>query len=472
MKFAISIFSMLLVVVGAMLFVQYQVYSDQDLVVEKDFYYTQEIEIEYRGDSLDIRHHFKNLPKNTVQIIWPSAAVDTGCFLEQEHSCNRLNETKVKFEAGENHAQSLSYVIPLNGQLQTDKMLEDVFAQLNLGDASYTTVHITTDPTITGTWITGLPIIGQQQLSLVNYTMFAGEGNVQDLYWMQQGAAYTKKTDMYSVYSKDAVGEATAKVLENLSVINKEHIAVVQTQNKPNVDGYRIVFVSELTDEAIQYRTTVAHIHNVYAFKDVPNWVKQVIASVLAGQPFGEERALLVFEELQSKLTDEQLDKFKSELQALEQKEVTIEKIDNALSNVMGTYTKFFTLNNTSDGIYPLVYNDRRPIELDGKTKDNLHVILAEGAVLYPADALLKELGYNTSVGPNGYYVTNEGQAYRFPEEEHGFYVYNNKRFNINTTPFQSVAGIRYVEETWVQRLFSVNIEKYDDKISITTTAQ
>lgn len=471
MKFAISIFSMLLVVIGAMLFAQFQVYSDQEQVMEREFHYTQEIEIEYRGDSLDIRHHFKNLPKSSVQIEWPSLAVDAGCFLEQEHSCNRLDEEKTKFAAGENHAQSLSYVIPLKGQLQSDKLLEDVFAKLNLGAASYTTVHITTDPQVTGTWITGLPTIGQQQLSLVNYTMFAGTGGVEDLYWMKQGAAYTKKTDAYSIYAKDAINDAQAQVVNQLSVLNEEHIAVVQTQKLPAADGYRIVFVPSLTDQAIQYRATIAHMNSVYAFKDVPSWVKQVTASVLAGQPFGDAKAQRVFKELTEKLTTEQMAAFKEQLQDLEQQEVTVAAIDTALSNVMGGYTKFMALNSTSDVFYPIVYNDPRPIEIDGQEADELHVILSEGYVLYPADALLKRLGYKTSVGPNGYYVTKEGHAYRFPKDEHHFYVYNNKRFNLSTIPFHEVAGVRYVEEAWAQRLFTVNIEKLEETISITTTA-
>lgn len=471
MKFAISIFSMLLIVIGAMLFVQFQVYSDQEHVMERDFHYTQEIEIEYREGSLDVRHHFKNLPKSSVEIVWPSLSVDAGCFLEQEHSCNRLDEAKTKFEAGENHAQSLSYVIPLNGQLQADKLLEDVFVKLKLGDASYTTVHITTSPEVTGTWITGLPTIGQQQLSLVNYTMFAGTGGVEDIYWMKQGAAYTKKTDAYSIYAKDAVDEAQTKVVDQLSVLNEEHIAIVQTKTLPPVDGHRIVFVPTLTDQAIQYRATVAHINNVYTFKDVPNWVKQVVASVLAGQPFGEEKAVRAFNELTEKLSENQMDLFKEELRDLEQKEVTIASIDTALSNAIGGYTKFISLNHTSDIFYPIVFNDPRPIELNGEVTKQLHVILSEGYVLYPADALLKQLGYDTSVGPNGYYVTKEGHSYRFPKDEHHFYVYNNQRFNLSTVPFYEVAGIRYVEESWTQRLFSVNIEKSDEKISITTTA-
>jgi len=39
-------------------------------------------------------------------------------------------------------------------------------------------------------------------------------------------------------------------------------------------------------------------------------------------------------------------------------------------------------------------------------------------------------------------------------------------------SPFHEVAGVRYIEEAWAQRLFLMDIEKSEAKISITTTAQ
>jgi len=472
MKYAVTLFSMLLLVVGAMLFVQYEVYSNEELTTKKEFSYTQEIEIVYRENSLDIRQSFTNLPNEEIEVIWPAAAIDSDCFLEKEHSCNRLNDEKTKFKVGENRSQSISYVIPLKDGLQGEKLIEDVFATLKLGNVSYTTLHITTSSNVTGTWITGLPFIGQQQLSLVNYSMFEGTGDVKDLYWMKEKVAFYHKANNYSVYAKQNVTNEQSEKLNNLKLINEEHIVMVQTDKNLMHNGHRIIFVGALEEDTIQYRSAISHLNHSYHFNEVPDWLKQVTASILVNKPFGDKRAIDVFEELKSKLTDAQLSDIQEGIKQLKDSEVTIAKLDEVLSNALEVHTKYFTLNAASKNLYPLVYNDHRAIHINGKEEEELHIIFDEGLVLYPSDALLTKIGYTTSEGPNGYYVTSKDRNFRFPANEYQFYVLNQKRYNISTTPFYEVAGVKYIEESWLHRLFLVDIEKQDDKILLTTTAQ
>ena len=45
MKIALSLFTTLSIIIGAMLFMQYQVYSEQDTPTNKEFSYSQEIEL-------------------------------------------------------------------------------------------------------------------------------------------------------------------------------------------------------------------------------------------------------------------------------------------------------------------------------------------------------------------------------------------------------------------------------------------
>lgn len=472
MKFAVTLFSMLSFVVGAMLFVQYQVYSEQEMTTEKEFLYTQEIELEYRENSLDIRQNFRNLPKDEIEIVWPAAAIDSDCFLEKEHSCNRLNDEKTKFKAGENGSQSISYVIPLKDGLQEEKLVEDVFATLKLGKASYTTLHITTNSNMTGTWITGLPLIGQQQLSLVNYSMFEGTGDVKDLYWLKQKMAYYNNTNNYSVYSHQDVSSEQSKKIGDLKLVNEDHIAVVQTNKKTMNDGYRIVFVPTLDENIIQYRSAISHVNSSYRFNEVPDWLKQVTASILVNKPFGDKKAIEIFDELKSKLTETQFSQLQDGIKELKNSELSSVKLDEVLSDTLEANTKYFTLNVSSNILYPLVYNDHRAIHVNGKKEDDLHIIFQDGLVLYPSDVLLTKIGYTTSVGPNGYYVTSEERKFRFPPKEFEFYVLNQKRYNTSTYPFYEVAGVRYIEESWLNRLFLVEIEKEDEKILLTTTAQ
>ena len=142
MKIALSLFTTLSIIIGAMLFMQYQVYSEQETPTNKEFTYSQEIEITYREGSLDVRHHFKNLPNNALEIVWPESAVDRNCFLETEYSCARLNDSKTEFESGENRSQSISYIIPLEGGLTSEKLMNNIYVSLKNGQVKFSKVHI------------------------------------------------------------------------------------------------------------------------------------------------------------------------------------------------------------------------------------------------------------------------------------------------------------------------------------------
>ena len=472
MKFAVSIFTLLLAAIGGLVFVQYEVYSNQKPVAEEGYFYSQEIEVEHRGNSLDIRHHFKNLPDYEIAINWPVTAVDAQCFIETEKSCKRLNEQMTKLEAGENRSQSVSYVIPLTKGLQSGQLLKDVFAQLDNGVVKYSTVHITTSPDIKGSWVTGLPLVGYQQLSLVNYSMFNGEGAIKDLYWQKSNFGFITKKDEYSFYSNTGVSKESQKKLSSLKAVSDDHIAIVKLKNVPQQQGYRIVFVDDISSSAIQRSLTMQQLNEMYKFEQTPNWLRQLVGTVVVGETIGFTKSQQVLDEIRAQLDEAQYEVFRNRLKDLQGEMITPSVLDEQLSAVLGAYTKYISLNVKSDVLYPFVYNDKRSIALNGQEQKQLHVLLKDDRVLYPADALLKALGYKTSEGANGYYVNSKNRAYRFPTDEHDFYVFNQKRYNISTEPFDYVANTRYIEESFVQQLFLVNIERTESTIELTTTAE
>lgn len=472
MKFAVTVFTMLLAAVSALVFVQYQGYTNDKSSVEGDYYYSQEIEVEHRGDSLDIRHHFKNLPEHEIVIDWPENAVDAQCFLDTEKACQRFNESFTKIEAGENNSQSISYVIPLKNGLQSGKLLKDVFVQLKSGSVKFSTVHITTSPKVAGSWVTGLPLIGYQQLSLVNYAMFTGEGSVQDLYWQKSNFSYLTTKDAYSFYSNTGITQADQKKLQLLKAISDDHIAIVKVKNVPKIQGYRILFVNDTNIKTIQRSLTMQQLEQMYTFEETPNWLKQLVGSIVVGEKIGYSTSQQVLDEIRAELDEEQFVNFKERIIALEGQTITPTVLDEQLSLAVGTHTKYISLNADSEVIYPFVYNDERRILLNDKEQPKLHVLLKDNRVLYPADELLAAFGYNTSEGANGYYVNSDNRAYRFPSDEHNFYVFNQRRHNISVEPFEYIANKRYIEEAFVQRVFLVDIEKTESTIELTTTAE
>ena len=290
MKIAVSIFSFLAVLIGTVLFMQFQVYSDEVGSVDKGYNYSQEIEIVYRGESLDIRQHFKNLPKEELTIEWPISSINPNCFIENEHSCARLSEDSKKFKEGETRAQSISYVIPLENGLESRKLMKNVFATLKNGNVQFSTVHITTEQEIEGQWVTGLPLIGEQKLSLVNYSMFSGEGPVKDLFWQDGGFRLQNEIGALSIYSKTPLKPGFYEKLQNVKFISEEHLAVINGTNVDGIEGSRMLFLPNITVEKVQQKVIITQVETNYDFGESPHWLKEMVASFLTGTVFGSEK--------------------------------------------------------------------------------------------------------------------------------------------------------------------------------------
>lgn len=472
MKFALSFFSILVLIITGTLFFQYQAYSSDLETGNGEFHYSQEIEIVYRENSLDVRQHFKNVPNQKVKITWPKNAVNPTCFMDNENSCNRLSEEATYFKKGETKAQSVSYIIPLEGGLQDKMLIQDVFATLLNGETSYSVVHMSTDSKTQGQWVTGLPLVGQQQLSLVNYTMFSGSGAVQDLYWQAGDLQVQKQTPVLSIYAKQAIPNEFLKALESIQFLNDEHISIVQEQNPTAKQDERILFLPQLTTQAIEQQVILSQIKSQLAFKDAPEWLIEVVASYLVGGSIGSDKAKDIVGVLTEYMSNDQERAWQEAVEGLGEESISPTKMDELLTKVLGAETSYFALNAKHEkGVYPLLFEDGRSVYIDEIIKEDVDIILYEGQILYAADTLLPHLGYTAGEGENGYYVNSETRSFRFPKEP-GFYVFNQRRYSTISEPILQIADRYYVEEAWLTRLFLVELQKSDSRVQVLTEQQ
>ena len=472
MKFALSFFSILALIITGTLFFQYQAYSSNLEAGNGEFYYSQEIEIVYRENSLDIRQHFKNLPNQKVNIKWPEKVKDATCFIDNKNSCSRLSDEMTYFNAGETKAQSVSYIIPIQDGLQDKQYLQDVFATLQNGEASYSVVHISTDSKMKGQWVTGLPLIGQQQLSLVNYTMFSGTGAVHDLYWQAGDIQVQKQTPVLSIYANQAISNEILTSIESIQFVNDEHISIIQEKSPVAASNERILFLPELTKEAVEQQVILSQVKSKISFQDAPDWLVEVVATYFVDHSLGSEKAKNIVEVLKEAMSVEQKRAWQEAVTGLGEEPVTPTKMDTLLSEVFAKKTSYFERNVAyKDRVYPLLFEDGRKVYIDEIVQEDVNIILFEGQTLYTADTLLPHLGYQVSEGENGYYVKSETRTFRFPKES-GFYVFNQRRYSTISEPISKIADQYYIEEAWLQRLFFVELQKSDHRINVTTEVQ
>ena len=472
MKFAMSFFSVLALIITGIIFFQYHAYSSDLETGNGDFLYSQEIEIFYRENSLDIRQHFKNLPDQKVKIKWPENAINLSCFMETEKSCDRLSDEASYFAKGEIKSQSVSYIIPIEGGLKDKMLIQNVLATLLNGEATYSIVHISTDSKIAGQWITGLPLIGQQQLALVNYTMFSGNGTIRDIYWQSANLKVQEQSPVLSIYAPGAIAKDFLKSLENLQFLNDQHIAIIQEKNPMKEHDDRLLFLPTLTAQAVEQEVVLSQIKSQYKFDNSPEWLPEVVASYLVKDMIGSEKTKEIVATLKEYMTTDQEAAWQEAMNKLGEEPITPASMDDLLTAVLGAKTSYFKLNTEQkNGTYPLFFEDDRDIYVNDALKKDVQFIHYEGQSLYTADTLLPYLGYSATEGENGYYVKSENRSFRFPKEP-GFYVFNQRRYSTISEPIVKIAGHYYVEEAWLQRLFLVELQKNDGRIQVITQGQ
>ena len=472
MKFAMSFFSVLALIITGVIFFQYHAYSSDLETGNGEFLYSQEIEIFYRENSLDIRQHFKNLPNQKVKIKWPENAINLSCFMETEKSCDRLSDEASYFAKGEIKSQSVSYIIPIEGGLKDKMLIQNVLATLLNGEATYSIVHISTDSKIAGQWITGLPLIGQQQLALVNYTMFSGNGTIRDIYWQSANLKVQEQSPVLSIYAPGAIAKDFLKSLENLQFLNDQHIAIIQEKNPMKEHDDRLLFLPTLTAQAVEQEVVLSQIKSQYKFDNSPEWLPEVVASYLVKDTIGSEKTKEIVATLKEYMTTDQEAAWQEAMNKLGEEPITPASMDDLLTAVLGAKTSYFKLNTEQkNGTYPLFFEDDRDIYVNDTLKKDVQFIHYEGQSLYTADTLLPYLGYSATEGENGYYVKSENRSFRFPKEP-GFYVFNQRRYSTISEPIIKIAGHYYVEEAWLQRLFLVELQKNDGRIQVITQGQ
>lgn len=468
MKYAISFFALLLLLITGILLFQYQVYSSKLEEGKDSFTYSQEIEVIYRNNSLDIRQHFKNLSKQSISIQWPEKAKNPSCLMASKTSCDRLTEDATRFKVGDSRNQSVSYIIPLDGGLKSKQLIQDVFAELSNGTVSYTTIHISTDSRIVGQWVTGLPFIGQQTLSLVNYSMFSGEGHIDELYWQASGLAIQYEQPIVSIYSAKPVTAALSGAIDKMDFLNENHISIIQGKNSRTSKNSRILFLPELSVSSIERNVILSQVLSKYDFKGSPEWLSEYVASYFVQSNLGSSKTKKIKAQLDNYLTEADAVKWLATLEELQGQTISPKILDEKLSSIIQGKTSYFQMNTNSDKIiYPVLIEDNRAVYIDEMPYEDVKVILYEGQILYSAAPILKTLGYVASEGENGYYVNSATRVFRFPKEP-GFYVFNQRRYNTLSEPVTKIGDQYYIEEAWLTRLFLVDLKKSDKRIDIT----
>ena len=253
-----------------------------------------------------------------------------------------------------------------------------------------------------------------------------------------------------------------------LQSINALHSTVIMDSSLPPLESARIVVSNMVDVEKVADRLIVNSLNTHYSIPADEQMTAEFLASLLSGKAVGTEKSHTVFEVFKQNVTVDELQKI---IQSLEnEQKITATFLDRLTGEVTGFATSYFKRNvSNEDLFYPFLLEDQRDVLLAGKNID-IRLVLNDGKTLYPAEEILGKMGYTVTSNAQSLYIENDVRKFRFSFIE-PFYVYNERKYDLVSSPFERIEGEFYFEENWFIRLFLVGIEKTADTINIVPTA-
>lgn len=466
MKYLLRAVAVLLLVNTILIYMHYKQAGEALAKEDAHLTYVQEIEVVNRPDALYIRHHFRNLSEDRQEIVWPATSVNRSCYLEEAISCDRLDGNVTAFLEGENDSQSISYKIPKEGSMQKNALFHEPFATLHGMKAAFTSMHITDETAIGGIWVNGLECVGQKKMDSIDYMLYRGTGEVLDLYWQQHELPLVYQGGALSVFGVGVEADRFGEVDKALQAVGADHSTIVIDNENPAMNTARFMISSLSKVDQVSDRIFTNHMHSRFSISGAAETV-EVIASIMSGKPVGTDSTRHMVQTFFDTLSEEESKQFRELLEAREGQAVDAAVLDELVLEVTGFKTKYFSRNMQDDSVrYPFLFEDPREVALEGEVLPEVQIILKDGMAYYPAKQLLSGVGYDVTSNERSIYIENALRQFRFPKKEL-FYVYNDRKFNVVTMPFEIIDKEFYFEESWFKRLFLLSIDKSGETIQI-----
>lgn len=467
MKFFARTLILLTLVNGLLLYMHYNDAGNVTAENHEKLTYGQEIEVTNRPDGLYIRHHFKELSDDQYEIMWPEMSIERSCYLKDTDTCSRLSEDETAFLEGEINRQSIMYVIPKVKAMEQTMLLKNVFATLGHSESTSSLLHLTDEMGIGGLWVNGLEFIGNKKMALIDYSLFSGNGEVTDLYWQKNEQPLAFEGNRLSVFGKNIDLEMFKEIDTTLISVDASHSTIVVDDNNAPLKSKRFVIVNGAEAKKAADVFIVNSTYERFSIPREDSLIAEIVTSILVEKAIGNEKSRAIYEVLVDNLSESELKQIVEKVNSLDGKLVDASILDEVVLEVTGYRTSYFSKNTTLDTAFvPFLLEDPRTVYIDGSESLDAAVILKEGKALYPATEIMRALGFEVKTNEQSLYIEGEGRKFRFPLKE-SFYVYNDRKYDVQSIPFERIGDEFYFDESPFIRIFIVGIEKNAETIKI-----
>lgn len=467
-KASVLILTFLFIFLSATVVWQWIIYSNESSQVtnKPEEKITQEVTVKVGQDGLTIKQVIKNLEKGSrYGVSVPEQASEIACINSDDKPCQNDFETESIKAKGD--MLQFEYFIK-SDSAAVGFIVNDWLVSFSDQGIASTRIEIVDSAHRKGTWVVGLPLKGYRQMEVVNYYMFEGVGENPSLYWQnkslnkfsgQKGIHYySSSPDQPGIYQFDSLK----------GFAEKNHLSVVFNSEDRIVQGNGILLAaSSLSKSELEQQLAISFLsRKIYGLGPNNQILLEALASLITKQPASKLKSQAIVRELQTKLTNPEINDFIQFLSGIETS-IDFTELNEKLSAIKGMETKFFTLNKHDDsGFYHLLFTDGKRIIANGQRIMDWDVVIEGDTKLFPFNETISSFGGQINVDQSLTWikVTFNNSNYSFNLKNNTF-IMNGENFGLLENPFKMINGTVYIGEHWLKAIFKVSVEEGEEEI-------
>ncbi|MFS0614908.1 hypothetical protein [Lederbergia ruris] len=460
MKRHIILTLILLFLTGSTLFYQWKVYSSNNgkvTISANEVVYMKHVQ-----GQIQIKQVIKDLPNQLFKLKIPDKLNDIKCNVGNNQICS-LKSSHIEVEEEE---ISFTYTITTPKQKPKSFLLEDWLIQLEGVDIQSHKIQLSEFDWKEGSWVGNTRETTKKKMDLLDYYYLEGLEKDVILYWQQKPLHIVDLHDEVSLFSTKE-SKKMGKI--NYRPFSEEPLYLILTDQHKEIKKDRLwIMPPEDNGKDLQQQWVIMDIENAFLFKSEEEWLAEVLAAVILGEPPKDSKAKKMYTEIDRYFSIEQVEEWKQMLRTYTQKQLKSRDLDLMLSEILGGKIRFFTHNTEKDQPFsPLIQYDSRKVRLNGKDIGEFDVFHKNDKWLMDVLPLLKALDFQTQIMDQNMVQADKGKIhYRFYPNKR-FFDLNGQRYGIGEAPVIFCQETILMEIPFIHTLFNVEIEQDANTIHI-----
>lgn len=463
-KMAVFSFLFLISAIGGILFWQWNAYTEQHGRTSRTGENIhQHIVVETTSNNIRVRQTIHGMtPKKEYTFIVPKLVSQWICLDKNNQPCQQGEDEQVIIAT--DNKITLQYDIPFDKGKST-LLLTNWSMMIQDSSIQSTKIEIAESVRREGIWIAGAQLIGYEKLDLIDYYVFESKQQTVPLYWQNTLLTPTMKKNEFIVYQGKETNADINISLDFLKEVSDFPFTSIILTEKCSPTIEKGLIITNTLDEKQLQRQLAMQFFLQHVADEYDKWLFDLFASMMVEIDPQTDKGKNAIQQLTSNFSDAELKTFYQRV-IQEETALSVNRLDDLLSDIKGLQTHFFQLNTENEDFSKLYFIDPKKVVINDKEIE-IELIVENNTRLFPFDETMEAFGFEVNHFSNQILLNNKNSMIRFYKNKNIF-IYNEEDYGLLENPLTEVNGEIYIEQKWLQTIFKISFNENTDRILLT----